>query len=214
MSDGDLLALDGGLRVRLSEIEAPAISSGRSPYAAEARELLGSVALGRPGRLYYGGLSRDRYERAIAHVIVQAENGEDVWLNGFMARQGGGRVRSWPDNARRVRRLYALEEEARKNRRGLWAFDEYRVRSLDDLAAAYGFVLVEGPLDRLETGADASEALLAGAGIQLFAGAELGKPSDIKLSRGARIRVRGRIGRNREMPVMRLTHWGQVEVLG
>ena len=91
--DGDSLALDTGLRVRLAEVEAPAAGyrdRADEPGAAAARAVLERAGLGREARLWYGGLSRDRYERAIAHVIAKDEVGADVWLNGLVARQGGG----------------------------------------------------------------------------------------------------------------------------
>lgn len=105
--DGDSLSLDTGLRTRLVEIEAPAPGYGGrpdEPFALEARQALAAATLGRQARPWYGGLSRDSYERALA---------PDVWLNGYMVRQGAARVRTWPDNSRRARRLLALETEAR-----------------------------------------------------------------------------------------------------
>src|SRR5690606_32341146 len=122
--------------VRLAEVEAPSPGydgAADQPHAGESRDLLMAAAMGRAASLWYGGLSRDRYDRAIAHVIARDETGSDLWLNGLMARQGGARVRSWPDNSRRVRRLYALETEARAAKRGLWALDHYRIRAVDDL---------------------------------------------------------------------------------
>src|SRR5690606_18531133 len=139
VTDGDLLGLDTGLRVRLAEIEAPAPGYDTrpdEPFAAEARVLLEAAALGRAARLWYGGLTRDDYGRALAHVIARDEIGGDLWLNGLMVRQGAARVRTWPDNSRRATPLLAFEEEARTARRGLWALDHWRVRELDDLAAA------------------------------------------------------------------------------
>ena len=32
--------------------------------------------------VYEGGLNRDRYDGALAHVIVKDETGADLWLNG------------------------------------------------------------------------------------------------------------------------------------
>lgn len=214
VSDGDVLTLEGGLRVRLSEIEAPWLGASAAPFAPEAREMLVAAALGQSGRLYYGGLSRDRYDRAIAHVIVQSRLGTDLWLNGYMARQGGGRVRSWPDNARRVRQLYALEDEARKQRRGLWGFDEYRVRSLDDLEGADGFTLVQGPLASIGEGLGQSSAILGREGIALAPASSIGKLSGIRLTPGEMVRVRGRLDRRQDPVRINLSHWGQIEALG
>jgi endonuclease YncB( thermonuclease family) len=217
--DGDSLALDTGLRVRLAEVEAPAAGyDGRTdePGAAAAREVLERGGLGREARLWYGGLSRDRYERAIAHVIAKDEVGADVWLNGLAVRQGGARVRTYPDNARRARRLLALEVEARADKRGLWAEDHWRVRGLDDLGDAPYFAIVEGAVAGVGTRAGDGDAVLTRGGIRLDVGERLGAP-DVEVRVGAKVRVRGRIDmrpvETGGEPLIRVTHWAQVEVV-
>ncbi|HEX5007115.1 MAG TPA: thermonuclease family protein [Hyphomonadaceae bacterium] len=215
ITDGDLLGLDTGLRVRLAEIEAPAPgydSREDEPFAREARAMLETASLGREARLWYGGLSRDDYGRALAHVIARDETGAEVWLNGLMIRQGGARVRTWPDNARRAARLLALEEEARAARRGLWSLDHWRIRQLDDLAGAPAYALVEGPL--LETSHIPGDAVahLAPEGIRLEIGERL-QDTAPPLTPGARLRLRGRLDTRNTPPTIRITHWPQVEVL-
>jgi endonuclease YncB( thermonuclease family) len=119
VSDGDALALDTGQKVRLVEIEAsqPGFKDREDqPFAEEARAMLNAAALGRAARLWYGVLSRDRYDRALAHVTASDKTGGEVWLNGLMARQGGARVRTFPDHARRARALLKFEAEARRRR--------------------------------------------------------------------------------------------------
>jgi endonuclease YncB( thermonuclease family) len=214
--DGDSVALDTGLRVRLAEVEAPAAGyNGRAdePGTAAARSVLERGGLGRQARLWYGGLSRDRYERAIAHVIASDEVGSDVWLNGFAVRQGGARVRTYPDNAKRARRLLALEQEARAAKRGLWAEDHWRVRALDDLDGAPYFAIVEGAVASVGTRAGDGDAVLTRDGIRFDVGERLGA-ADVDLRAGAKVRVRGRIDTRGEMPLIRVTHWAQVEVVG
>jgi endonuclease YncB( thermonuclease family) len=209
--DGDTLTLDAGLRVRLVEIEAPSerYSDG---YAKEAREALEAASVGRIAQLFYGGLSRDRYQRALAHVIASNETGSDVWLNGYMVRQGAARVRTYPDNARRVRQLLKLESEARKAKRGLWALDDYRIRAPADLAGAPSYSIVEGALISVQKIAGDGYAALTGAGVQLSAGDRLGQPdAALKLEPGKPVRVRGRIETTDGASTIRITHWGQVE---
>jgi micrococcal nuclease len=213
--DADSLALDTGLRVRLAEVEAPAAGYGDrvgEPGADAARAVLERAALGREARLWYGGLSRDRYERAIAHVIARDEVGADVWLNGLAVRQGAARVRTYPDNAKRARRLLAMEEEARVAKRGLWAEDFWRVRALDDLAGAPNFAVVEGVVSALGTRPGDGDAHLASGGIRFDVGERLGV-ADVDVRTGAKLRVRGRIDTRGETPVIRVTHWAQVEVV-
>lgn len=215
ITDGDVLGLDTGLRVRLVEIEAPAPGyDGRAdePYAPEARDALTIAALGRQARLWYGGLSRDSYQRALAHVIASDETGGDVWLNGYMVRQGAARVRTYPDNSRRARRLLAMEEEARRARRGLWALDHWRVRLLDDLDGAPNFAIVEGPIGAVGQASGDGVAHLDPSGFRLDVGEKLGaSDAAINLAAGARIRIRGRIDTRSGEPKVRITHWAQVE---
>ncbi|MDP3491735.1 MAG: thermonuclease family protein [Hyphomonadaceae bacterium] len=213
--EGDALALDTGLRVRLVEVEAPAPGyDGRvdEPWAAEAKAVLEAAAVGRQAQLWYGGLSRDSYERALAHVIVRDEVGGEVWLNGLVVRQGGGRVRTYNDNARRARRLLALEVEARAAKRGLWADAHWRVRGLDDLEGAPNFAIVEGEIASLGEMAGDGEAHLSRGGIRLDVGERLGLP-DVELAVGARVRVRGRIDTREGEAKIRVSHWAQVEVV-
>lgn len=218
--DGDSLALDTGLRARLAEVEAPAIGySGRrdEPGAAEAKALLERACIGRAARLWYGGLTRDRYERAIAHVIARDEVGGEVWLNGLVARQGAARVRTYPDNAKRARRLLAFEAEARAEKRGLWAEEHWRVRGLDDLADTPNFAIVEGAVAEIGARPGDGDARLTASGIRFDVGERLGTP-DMELRVGARVRVRGRIDMRPVAeggaPLIRVTHWAQVEAAG
>lgn len=215
--DADSIALDTGLRVRLAEVEAPAAGYGDrlgEPGAEAALGVIERAALGREARLWYGGLSRDRYERAIAHVIARDEVGAEVWLNGLAVRQGAARVRTYPDNAKRARRLLAMEDEARAAKRGLWAEEHWRVRGLDDLAGAPNFAVVEGVVSALGTRPGDGDAHLGAGGIRFDVGERLGV-ADIDVGIGAKLRVRGRIdSRPIEAggdPVIRITHWAQVE---
>lgn len=213
--DGDALALDTGLRVRLAEVEAPAPGYRErlaEPFADEARTMLEAAALGRAARLWYGGLSRDSYERALAHVIARDETGGEVWLNGYAVRQGAARVRTYPDNAKRARRLLAMEQEARAARRGLWADDYWRVRETDDLEGAPYFAIVEGVLASQGKIAGDGEAHLMPGGVRFDVGERLGEP-DVTLAAGARVRLRGRIDARNGAPKIRVTHWAQVELV-
>ena len=67
--DGDALILESGQSVRLVSILAPVLSPRDRPperYAGESARTLEDLALGRRVQLYYPGLTRDRYDRALA----------------------------------------------------------------------------------------------------------------------------------------------------
>ena len=73
--DGDTLYLEGGLKVRLSAMQAPKLPLGRKgfkawPVGKESGASLGVLTEGQKVGLYYGGERRDRYDRALAQVFT------------------------------------------------------------------------------------------------------------------------------------------------
>ncbi len=219
--DGDALVLNTGLVVRLAEIEAPRAAwrdRKADAYGEDAKALLTQAALGRRAQIFYGGLTRDRYERAITHVIVKDETGRDIWANGLMVRSGAARVHSWADNCTRARQLYALENEARSAGRGLWALPQYAPISPNEMPdQGRGLVLVEGQIRRLiETDeADSFCRSASDAGLELELGLVLSRSRGrIPIEVGDKVRVRSGLrisddGRR----FLKLDHWAQFELL-
>ncbi|NBC21041.1 MAG: nuclease, partial [Alphaproteobacteria bacterium] len=137
--DGDGLVLDTGQSVRLVGLAAPSPERRErpgEPFAENSSRMLEDMALGRRVRLYYAGLTRDRYDRALAHVVTQDALGPRLWLNREMALRGGARVRTWPDTALAAGALIEAERRAREAGRGLWALDTYQVRKARELTGA------------------------------------------------------------------------------
>lgn len=124
----DTIDLDSGLRVRLAGVQAPrpARADRRGwPLAADAAAEMGATVLGQQVSLHYGEDRRDRWRRALAHVV--AVDGE--WLQGRLLRRGLARVYTWPHTAVGARTMLDLERTARANRRGIWADRFYRIRN-------------------------------------------------------------------------------------
>lgn len=148
--DGDALILDTGQSVRLVSIEAPALwprDRPAEPYAAESARILEDLALGRKVELFYPGLTRDKYDRALAHVVTADGAGPDLWLNAELIARGAAWVRLYPDTAARGDTLLALEAEARADERGLWQTATYRLRSAAAVTEeTRGFRVVEAVL--------------------------------------------------------------------
>ncbi len=151
--DGDTLFLESGLKVRLSALQAPKLSLGREhvqdwPLSTNSKNTLSELALGKSVMLYYGGLQRDRHDRALAQVFLMDGNGEQgMWLQEEMIRRGMGRVYTWPDTWQDSDRLYAAEREAREAERGIWGHGFYQVRGPEPNALSQdmdSFQIVEG----------------------------------------------------------------------
>ncbi len=137
--NGDAVVLKGGQVVRLAGVEAP---KGSDPFAAEARDALAKLVLGREVQLMYGGARQDAYGRALAHLKL-AHGG--AWVEQALLQAGDVRVHTWPDNRALARPMLDAEARARLAHRGLWALPAYQVRLPDEAAARpFGFQLVEG----------------------------------------------------------------------
>lgn len=153
--DGDALVLDTGQSVRLVGIEAPAAPyrnrEGEPGYEA-AKRMLEDMALGREVELRYGGLTRDRYDRALAHIVTTDALGPRLWLNAEMVKKGGARVRVYPDTAAANAPLLAMEAKARDEKLGLWKESGWLIHNAARLPEdAERFQLVEGVVTGMQS---------------------------------------------------------------
>lgn len=148
--DGDGLVLDTGQRVRLISITAPVLSprdGPPEPYAGESARLLEDMALGRRVRLFYPGVTRDRYDRALAHVVTVDATGDALWLNREMIARGGARLRLYASTSARAQELATAEQTARAEQRGLWTLPDYRLAEAAEMDQDQsGFVIVTAQL--------------------------------------------------------------------
>ncbi|GAB5456262.1 MAG: hypothetical protein Hens2KO_24910 [Henriciella sp.] len=148
--DGDALVLETGQSVRLVSIEAPAMypeGGAPAPHAGESARRLEDMALGRRVQLFYPGLTRDRYDRALAHVVTIDGAGPKLWLNREMIASGAAWVRLYPSTAAQGQDLLDIERGARSERQGLWARSTYAERKAHQMdPSAAGFFFVRGQI--------------------------------------------------------------------
>lgn len=115
VADGDTLTIlsenKQKQRIRLAEIDTP---ERGQPWGNNAKQALSSLVYGRDISLAV--LDIDRYGRVVATVYV---DGKDV--NAELVRQGHAWV--YRQYLKRSE-LIQIEEDARANRRGLWALPE------------------------------------------------------------------------------------------
>lgn len=111
IADGDTLTLlvdHQQVKIRLADIDAP--ERGQA-YGAKAKKVLGNLVFGKRARVEV--TTKDRWGRSVGRVYV---GGMDV--NAEMVRRGYAWVyREYSTDAG----LFALENEAKVARRGLWA---------------------------------------------------------------------------------------------
>lgn len=209
---GDAVVLKTGQVVRLAGVESP---KGSDPFAAQAREALAKLVLGKEVQLMYGGARQDAYGRALAHLKLTRGG---MWVEKALLEAGDVRVHTWPDNRALARPMLDAEARARQARRGLWALPAYQVRLPDEAAAhPFGFQVVEG---RVVSAADRN----GGMRLDLERWVEAEIPPEARgafVSAGAPlaempgklVRIRGFVRPGRGEGLMRLDHPEQIEVL-
>ncbi len=212
VADGATLDLADGRVLRLVGIDVPL----RGALARQAKDALEGLLAGGAIDLRFAGNPRDRQGRVLAQVYAGT-----VWVQGELIRRGLARVRSTPDDRLGVAEMLALERQARRYRRGLWADPAYAVVSADAAAKLAGtFQLVSGTILGaaktssgivLRFGPDRSRslAMLIGApALKLCREAGL----DPLALTGKRVLIRGFIDGSAH-PVMAITHPEQIEIL-
>lgn len=114
IADGDTLTVlaagNRQVRVRLAEIDAP--ESPGQPFNRRATQRLSELCAGKTARVV--GSRQDRYGRTVGTVYC-----DGVSANADLVQQGLAWV--YVQHAAANSPLYALEREARAQRRGLWA---------------------------------------------------------------------------------------------
>ena len=167
-----------------------------APYAEEASRTLEDLVMGREVRLYYPGLTRDRYDRALAHVQTADARGEPLWVNEALVRRGAARVRMYPDTSGAGAALFAAEDAAREETLGLWALKAYQPVEAGRVPHdARGFILVTGVLGGqkdVRSDRDATAACLRGLqGASLIVRIERTAAELCEVPAGGEVELRG-----------------------
>jgi micrococcal nuclease len=210
---GDALRLDDGRVARLRGIKAPA--------GDEAKAALQALIAGRT--LSLEGAPRDRYGRSAADVTAQSADGEKIWLQGEMLREGQAFVYPPAGDEPRLGDLLKNEREARRAGRGLWsdpafadapAADPAKV-GIGRFAFAAGKVVRAGRVKNtfyLNFGEDWRTdftVAIAAHDLRRFRAAGI-DPLDYE---GKTVRVRGWVRRDNG-PMIAVTTPAQIEMLG
>lgn len=222
VTDGDTLALDNGVVVRLVGIQAPKLPLGRPgfkawPLADESKTALEELSLGRRVTLYYGGRRQDRYGRALAHLYRD----DGLWIQGEMLSRGLARVYSFRDNRAVVPQMLDREAAARAAKIGVWREPFYTVRQAGSATIPIDrFELVEGRVVDVATVRNRTYLNFGDNWREDFTLVVTSRVKrlferdgiDLNSFKGRSIRARGWI-KSYNGPMIEITHPEQIEVL-
>lgn len=149
--DGDTVKLKDGRRLRLIGINTPEVShKGQpvQPLAEAARTALQDLLDSHNGTLLlqYGQQDHDHYGRLLAHSFL--EDGGNVAVS--LLQQGLATTLVVPPNTWGTSCYQTIENEARHDRKGLWALAGYQPQQAQTLPLdSRGFRIVQGRVSEL-----------------------------------------------------------------
>lgn len=117
--DGDTIKLDNGQVVRYIGIDTPETVDPRKPvqcFGKEASDKNRELVEGKEVRLEKDISEKDKYGRILRYVYIG-----DTFINDYLVRQGYAHSYSYPPDIKHQDQFKQAEEEARNNKRGLWA---------------------------------------------------------------------------------------------
>lgn len=114
--DGDSLLATSGKAIRLLGIDAP--ETGQ-PYAREAKAYLKKLVADKPLTLIHGNVKQDKYERLLAHIILD-QDGRTILVSEALLRRGLAHMYIIPPDFLFLDRLRAAQTEAIDGGRGIW----------------------------------------------------------------------------------------------
>jgi endonuclease YncB( thermonuclease family) len=147
--DGDTVKLSDGRRLRLIGINTPELSHDdrpTQPLADAARSALQRLieTNNRTLLLQYGQQDHDHYGRLLAHAFL--ENGDNVSVH--LLREGLATTLVVPPNSWGADCYQQIENEARLDRKGLWALPGYQSQTALTLPpGTRGFRIVRGRIN-------------------------------------------------------------------
>jgi len=120
--DGDTFIIDTGKRVRMIGIDTPESVKPNSPvepYGKEASEFAKKVLEGKRVKLEFDVQKKDKYGRLLAYVYLE----DGTFVNALLVKEGYAKIMTIPPNIRYAEDFLELQEQARRENKGLWGIE-------------------------------------------------------------------------------------------
>lgn len=122
--DGDTIEIERGQLVRYIGIDTPETVDPRRSvgcFGKEAAEENKKLVENKSVVLTKDVSETDKYQRLLRYVYVMLDNGQVLFVNDHLARQGFAKVSTYPPDVKFTEQLLEAEREAREGNKGLWS---------------------------------------------------------------------------------------------
>ena len=121
--DGDTIKVGGKATIRLLGIDTPETKDPRKSV-----QCFGKEASNETKRLVDGKLvilekdisSEDKYKRLLRYVYLPLDNGNLLFVNDYLIREGFARALTYPPDVKYAQDFLEAQREAKEKKRGLW----------------------------------------------------------------------------------------------
>ncbi len=121
--DGDTIELENGQTVRLIGIDTPETVDPRRPvgcFGKEASVESKRLMVDKWVILQKDVSETDKYGRLLRYVYLSLEDGQTLFVNDYLVREGFAKVLTYPPDVKFSDQFRQAEAEARENNKGLW----------------------------------------------------------------------------------------------
>ncbi|MEZ5896086.1 MAG: thermonuclease family protein [Parvularculaceae bacterium] len=139
LSDGQTIWLGDAEHVA-TDIIAPARDASGHELSVAALRAVMALPLAEAA----GAGAPDRWGRKTGPIPLMTADGGVSSVQAELVRRGAARVSPQSDDFAFIGALFALEDEARELKRGLWALTAYRINSAEDTSRMTGFQIYDG----------------------------------------------------------------------
>ncbi len=122
--DGDTIEISTGEKIRYIGIDTPETVDPRRPvgcFGKEASDENKKLVAGKTIFLAKDVSETDKFGRLLRFVYLKEENGNLLFINDYLVRQGFAKASTYPPDVKFAAEFVEAEREARENQRGLWS---------------------------------------------------------------------------------------------
>lgn len=122
--DGDTIVVGDKDTIRLIGIDTPETVDPRRSvgcFGKEASNQMKNLLNGKVVVLDKDVSDTDKYSRLLRYVYLPLENGQTLFVNDYLVREGFAKVLTYPPDVKFNEQLREAERYARENSNGLWS---------------------------------------------------------------------------------------------
>lgn len=121
--DGDTIIVEGDRTVRFIGIDTPETVDPRRPvgcFGKEASNKVKELLTDKIIILQKDISETDKYSRLLRYIYLPLENGQMVFMNDYLVREGYAKSSSYPPDVKYQEQFIEAQRQAQENNRGLW----------------------------------------------------------------------------------------------